>query len=486
MGTIDTATLVPIPGWGMPDWAPLPVPAEAPRAADPEASYATGAARRTVGYPFDGDEVTLDHLCARWGDAPLDRMLKDDKVHASVHTLKQAILADDVQLTPAYQDVPEDDESDDAPARRADAKASKEVNRSDLRAIARIPGGLVEWLYQMLDALVYRSMLSEVAWERPADGPDAGQWTLGSLRVLPRTAWQFGLDPYGVVAGYFVETPDDGTVYLEKTKYARLTWMPRQGDPRGTTICDAAFKAWNFKRELYPELFDYIDKHGSPSLVGKTPPRAQPRVPRGPDGLPIQGAAPIPAAQDLADQLKAFRSNSILAVSAETEVEQLEVKGEGNVHFAAFDLMDRAIVHAILQVTRATMESEHGSKADSGQASDVFSLLVRIGKHFTATVLREQVLLPLNVARYGRDWAQRYTSRVQLGMVERQDQAMLLNAVANLVNAGALHPSDVPRILRWSGLPVEASTVPVAQLQQRPNGAGSDIPAKPAAPAPAA
>jgi hypothetical protein len=135
------------------------------------------------------------------------------------------------------------------------------------------------------------------------------------------------------------------------------------------------------------------------------------------------------------------------------EVKPLEVKGEGGVYVGAFNLCDAEIVFAIDQVTRATLPSEHGSRADSVTAQDIIGLVVRWTKLYTAGVLRRDYYKQRVLKNFGPAASDEYAPRVQLGDTEHQDFAQAANAIANLANSGLLTEADAHLILDWLGVP---------------------------------
>lgn len=468
--------------------------------ADPRQEYISGFGRTYQGFSYyPGGATTLDACAAEiareQGPYVLEAMRRDPKVNASLNTRKAGILSGGLQLAPAIQADPtagpDSDEANDP-----DVLKAAEIRDFCQRCIDRLGQPIEETLAELLDAMVYGVKLAETTFEVAGPGPDQGKLMPRSLRVKPNAAWAFVVDPALEVLGYLAKTPTvmpgstadpaalasgsafGGYAVLPAEKVVVFTWRPRDGDPRGTSILDGAFTAWNFKIQTWPELGRYIVSFGSATRVGETAPGAVPELPRDANGVPIPGAPPVTAEAALLAALQNSRNGGVVTHKSGGKVYDLLPPGEGGPFHRAIDLCNNEIVVAILEQERATQEATHGSKADSQTGQDILGQSVKLDKLALAHVARRQFLQPTVRLNYGDDAADRLTPLVSLGGTESQDRAQMLNAYAGV--GYAIDPSQLPWIDHDLGIKVrdpEPEPQPIADQVPGPSEAVDGAPA---------
>lgn len=374
--------------------------------------------------------LPIDDLERELGDDVYTQMLHDAQVWSCFVVLKTAILEDGLSL------VPHDNDPDGAIAAFC---------RRALEQLT-IPIGAVLW--DMLDALAYGSRVAELMYG-DGDGEDAGRVTLFALKPKARHTVAFVVDDFlnvlGMQAmpGVWRSTRPDGTdpqQPLPRSKFAILTWWPRNSDPRGTSVLRRAYNAWWLKTQAWPEYLKYLVQFGTPSLVGKA------KVGTNADGVSFK--------QLLFEALLAYQNGTALVVELGEEIEALSgaTGAQNDVFPTAVDLFDRQITRAILLQTRATMEAEHGSRADSSTGKDVLDMIVAQGKQALGQMLVDDVLAPLVELNFGPAALQTLPT-LALGQTEQEDVIPLMNAVAQLERAGYIQPSQYPAIDARLGLP---------------------------------
>jgi hypothetical protein len=418
-----------------------------PAPAEPRREYTAGSASwlsylgavRALPHAVDDLEQEL-------GDDLYTRMLRDPRVAGDVGLLIAAVLEDGYSLTPAA--TPEGD----AAAAAAAAESAAFVRR----CLDHLDIPLPDVLADMLDALSYGCRIAEQVYADGAE-PDAGRLVLRAIKVKPRRAVAFVVDPYLNVLGMLAAEPGRplaiSTVVtvgappppslLPRSKFAVLSYRPKDSDPRGRTILRAAYNWWWIKTQLLPELMKFGAQFGTPSLLGTTAEAAAPD-PSDPTKSPEQL---------LLEKLLAFQSGTALSVPFDTKVEVLQAALSGGESFfeRCIDLCDRQISTAIIGATRATQEAKSGSKADSETAKGLFDSIVSAARSAVATMLQRDVVAPLlryNDAR----WAA-YPPIVALGGVESEDRTPAWNAAANLERAGYLDSSQYPALDAQLGIP---------------------------------
>lgn len=419
----------------------------------------------------------IDPLDRDFPDSIYETMLLDPAVAASVTLLKVAILSEETTLTPP---VPEDDPAFDR---------ARELADFCQRAIDDLSEPFEDTLFELLDALWAGNRVAELVY-RPGDGPDAGRLTLDRVKVKPRRAVAFVVDPYLNVLGILgrlagpasnalnaslisAEAPPPNL--LPRQKFAVLTWRPSDGDPRGTSLLRPAYNAWWVKTQAWPGFLKYLAQFGNPSLIGFTPESGPQRVQSyASDGTVETDAAGNPIyitpEQAMLNALLAFQSSSAAVFPNGATVTILEPKGpagSGQVYERAVEILDRQIVLAILCQTLSTGEARYGARAAAQVHQDVLGLVIRQGKKALARCIRRDILTPLVRYNFG-EAALALVPTVSLGATEQEDKAAIMNAVANLGRAGLVDPSQLRLLDQMLGLPIRDEAAVTIQGQQEP------------------
>lgn len=385
----------------------------------------------------------IDDLTGELGDDLYERMLNDAQVAACINVLRSATLENGVVLRPAV---------DDADADGYDQ--SKELVARYERMLDGLELPLDDVLWDMLRALALGSRVAEQVYAYDSTYTGRSLLALQALKVKPRRATAFVVDPYGSVQGLLGAKPGQtavsenalpsGAEVIERAKFAVFSFRPKDNDPRGSTLLRTAYNAWNLKQQIIPEWFKYLVQFASASLVGKTAPDAL-------DSLDADGNIITPQ-QRMLNELLAFRNGTAIALAAGEDLDLLFSQGNGKAFLEAFAWCDKQITIAVTSQTRAMMESQFGSRADSETGQDLLDTFVRQLKKSVCAMMRRDVLSAL--VRYN-DGARLLplTPYASLGETEQQDLAGLMNAVAALNRASYLDPSQYAGIDEQLNLP---------------------------------
>ena len=415
----------------------------------------------------------IDDLTAELGDDLYERMENDPMVRACLGVIKTGILEESVTLVPAI-----DDDTADGYQQSADLVDWCQAILDDLT----IP--LDDVLWDMLSCMAYGVRVAEQKYEIERTYTGQEQVVLCALKPKPRAAIGFAVDPYLNVLG-LVGRRGGETSLLERDRFAVLTFRPKDSDPRGTTILRASYNAWDLKMRTWPEYLRYLVQFASPSIDGEVAPGA-------PDELEYNDAGDatgvtLTAEQAFLQKLLVFRNGSVIARPSGSKLTMLWSQGEGKAFLEAFRLFNREIATGIVYQTRALMEAEFGSKADSSTANDILTTLIRQLKRSVCRMLRTDVLRLLVRYNYGPE-AEPLTPYASLGETEQQDWAGMMSAASQ---AGyTLDPSQFPGIDELLNLPprdpeAAAPSEPDdadqdAQPQQPPEDAQQGEPGQPA------
>lgn len=420
--------------------------------ADPAREYVAAGSRLSLVRGIRTLPWAIDDLAADFGDDIYDRMMLDPQVVANVNIYKAFIISDGIRLVPAVED--EDDQRH---------PQAVEIAKWCLRVLNALDPSIDDVMWDMLDALPYGNRVAEEVWE-----VRGGQLVLKALKVKPRRAVAFVVDEYmnlvGLVAGggrgrsgRAIITTEDGTSQiLPRSKFAVLSFRPKNGDPRGTTLLRPAYTPWWIKQQAHPIKLKYLAQFGSASIIGKTAPNAPDGYAKDADGNDIPGSYKT-AIQWLLDALLEFQAGSALAVPNGTEVDTIEVRGGGEAFLAIEGQSNREITKAILHQVLATEEAEFGTRAQATVHQDVLGIILRQTRKAVARMIHRDILEDLVRYNYGDEAAANLTPTVDLGEVEQQDMIALMNAVANLERAGFLADEQRPAIDVKLGLPVRST-----------------------------
>jgi hypothetical protein len=398
------------------------------RRPDPRQQYVVG------GNHYLGTSVpqvlpeSIDDLTRAFGFSAYDALMAIPAVSSSINTLKLGIMAGDMQIT----------ETHPAPFYKKtltpEQKLSADVRDFCERMLNRIPG-LRGVFLQMLDAVLYGNKLAEKTADIAEYGPDMGRMVLKTLTVKKRNAWMFVVDNTMNVTGILAKgMAGKPFQLLPSEKFVWLTWWPHNNDPRGTSVARPAYAPANLSVQLYAQYFKYLKQFAGPSLICTTAPEAESVVDSD------TGHILTPEMVMLA-QAELFQNGSVFVIPFGAEVTPIYVQGNGEAFLKGFDFLDRQMVHGILGQTRATMEAEHGSKADSEQGDSILNLLTTYGRDLFGEVIRNMILKQFVALNWNQEVADLYTPYVYFGSVNPKNTVAMWNALSNAKKAGLLTAS---------------------------------------------
>lgn len=406
----------------------------------------------------------IDDITQDFGDDLYDRMDLDPVVHANKNVLKTAIIEEGLRLAPAVDDADADG-----------YELANEIANFCQSVLNDLQIPLDDVLFDLLDAIQCGSKLAEEVYRAvpatsyvlPGTSPISrtqDMLILSALKPKPRASTAFIVDAYMNVQGIAAARPGMGSVpqglyaaplrspnVLSRDKFAVLTFRPKNADPRGTSAFRPAYFPWFAKQQVWDEFLKYLAQFASPSIYAIAS-EASTKT-----GILVTDASGTtttrPAGEVLRDTLLDFRNGTAMGLPYGTLVDTLQVAGDGQAFHNAFLHCDQQITVAILHQTRATMEAEHGSKADSETGQDILGTIQRQAKRSVCTMLRRDILRPLVSYNYGPDAARRLTPNASLGSVEKQDFNAFALAIAALAKVGYLDPSQYAAIDQQLNLP---------------------------------
>jgi hypothetical protein len=445
--------------------------------ADPRRQYVAGSGlawytNYARSLPWAFDDLTTD-----FGDDYYERMLFDAVVNSCVTIYKASVLEEGVALSSAVDDKDADGYD----------KAKLMLEYCE-RVLDDIDPSMDDTLWGMLDACAYGNKVAELNWDDDRTYSGLQHLKLVSIKVKPRRSTAFVVDTYLNVLGLVARIPgigvpvQTGTILaiadpgqlenlLPRSKFAVLTFRPKDNDPRGSSMLRAANTAWYNKMQTWPEYLKYLAQFASPGLIGFTPEGAESAPLLDGDGNVI-GAGTSPE-QLMVNTMAQWRNGAALAFAGGSAVTVVQSQGEGRAFLSAFAEYDRQIGKAILTQTLATGEGQHQARAAASVHQDVLTTLIRQGRRAVVRMLTRDVLRQMIRFNFGEQASLELTPKVSLGQVEQQDFSATANAIAALNKAGYLDPSQFPGVDTLLSLPARdpaaLATPPPAQTPPAPN-----------------
>lgn len=421
----------------------------------------------------------LQALYRRWGvrgrarrfdDWTYDLMDEDPAAGGSLDVLMNGVFSNKPAIVPRVRP---------RPGRPADDQARADTSKrmADLcqYGLDRMDTPLHEVLARLTrSAWKHGASLGDLVWGDVGLGEFKGKMVLKEIREIPRCDWDFAVDEFLKVQGYFGRGADGQYRLWGRRKFLALTWGGEGGDPRGTSIYNRAAEAWNFSDQLPAEWFKFAMRHGQPvpDLM----------MPQDADKVLNPATGLYESMEDQAARsLESYRAGKYMIRPFGSAFNLNEPKAEGNVFKMADDHCRRKIILAILLQARATMEAENGSKADSETSERILDSLNFYARRWVSRAVEWSPLYLTALYNEGPAVADEHTPAFDLGAVGKQDFAAMLTAFAAL-GLEAI-PTIWPDMYAMANLPEAsleevqafvASQVKVVPAPQPPNSADAN------------
>jgi hypothetical protein len=413
----------------------------------------------------------VDDVVRRYGPRVYELMTYDPAVDCAIGLLKAGALAEGIRLT-----VPEElsirpGEVVSRRKQQQELELAAEVLEYCERGIARLAlldRPAVETLDEMLDALPFGCELAEVVWELMEEGPDQGRLQLRRFQPKPRWSWAFRVTRTMEVPALRVWT-GQGWEDVARDHFALLSWRPRKGDPRGSSLLRAAYMPWNLKLQTYPDLGEYLKKFASASLVLEASADARPQTIKDQAGATRE----VPVPELMARALVDYKQHSVIGLPPGISAKIIQAVGNGEAFGQAHDRVDRDIFRTVILATRPIMESRFGSRADSESGMDLFGIAVKRVREPLGLMFKKDVLARGVELNWGRAIAERYTPDVSFGVSEHMSPD-LLSAFAGAWQKGLFEPFHKPWIWSKLGAPAPPTGIEPTPPPGTVAGGGAD------------
>lgn len=395
------------------------------------------------------EEWGFDRYCHFHRKQPLPilrAMSRTPPVQASASVLFSTVLSGGAQIVSAVR--PSDDSKPDP-----DQELALQLVEECKRATARLDTPLETSMWEALNAILERVKL----WEHPlipvVGGVDAGNYTLAGFKFKPRWSWRFRVDRAMNVVGIDCWTVNRKWETLDPDHFGWFAWNGVDSDPRGDSVLDAAYPAFQMLTQLWPEALVGWKQFGTPSIFYTTGESAMRDVPvRDSTGTPT--GKTISAEKSMANMLIYSQKNgSQLVAMPGATAKVLESSRSGDTISSAISILEAQMIICVLLQTRATTEAKFGSRADAENGTGVVGTFAQSIRSALCASFRKPYRMMIE-ANHGPDIAARLTPLVTLGKIDARNFAAIVQAIGVLFQSGYFTEAQLMWVDEFCGLPI--------------------------------
>ncbi len=331
---------------------------------------------------FIGDRAlpqSIDDAEADFGLAIFDRMYNDPVIGGHVDLLRIKVLENGMSITPAYVC---DDLSSASPG---DVQRHNEADRVARYVRFMLTGleddqfsGLKDVLWDMLGAIYKGHKLAEVTTELATTGEFSGYERIESIRAKPRENYAFVVDGYNRFRGVMAIVPGKGITIrqglvfdinqlpnaISPDKLFILSLGAQNGDPRGRSWLRPAYAPWYEKLIARSDDLKNLAQHAGGKISIEMPENATSSDP-----------AKTPE-QEVLDNAVQWVNGGVFVAKYGTKLTVHYPNGTAAPFDTFMNRRDREIVLAIIKNIRSTMDTQHGSRADSSTGENMLDSVV--------------------------------------------------------------------------------------------------------------
>lgn len=395
---------------------------------------------------------TVDDAEQKYGLGLYDRMNNEPYLRAADHTLKMIATNDGMSILPNLG------KPDGKPGSPSEEDYASSVWAADfmnwcLDSLPQNSPGrsMKKVLWNLLDAGRKGHKLAEVTRYVIEEGEYAGLLGIKTITTKPRENYTIVLDDMNVFRGVMAKIPGVSLIVrtgmigdasgfpnvISPDKLIIFSLAENDGDPRGVSWYRAAYSPWYSKQMIRNEELKTAVQFGGGMLVIELP-QSDARIPV---KDPTTGKE-VTLFDSVLKTGMSLRNGGVGVFPNGTKVEVITPRANPDFFAEAISQCDREMVTAVILSARTLLEAKHGSRADTGTSQDLLDEVRTYIRAILCEVIQDQLVRPHIELNRGKEFAAKYCPVVQMVGANKPDFAANGAAVAALVTAKAISPSQ--------------------------------------------
>jgi hypothetical protein len=344
---------------------------------------------------------------------------------------------------------------EDYEAQLSQHEKAEEVRLFVKSEIKNLKSNIKTVLWEALEGYSVGHKLFEIVYEIGAEGIH-----IADLKPKGKKLYTIVVDNFMNTLGIIPGLNDGKLGFLQDAKTGLIgpekfwVFAPRikDGDPRGVAAYRACYAPWYEKQLTRPESLKFLKQFGGGMISLELPEITEKNRYVTVDGVKYERVVYYQSI------LTKFAVNGG-AFSHEhgANITVHSSNGEGKAFQNQFDRSDREMALAFLKSTRAILEAQHGSKADSETSLDLLSSLVEWLRDSLCESIMHVVKLMV-LLRFGVEAVQNLLPTATLAELQKEDIPALLSALSQALAAGMVTPEQLPYWDQKLGQPVRVVT----------------------------
>ena len=388
---------------------------------------------------------TIDDAEELFGIGLYQRMADEEAtLGAVVKALKTRVLSNGLTINPSHPE-PKNTASQEEKDDYENADKARSYIKAVIARLAVKDRPIVETLRSALDCSYMGHKLAEMTADLIESGEFKGKMGLKQFGTKPRENYAFvvntGTNEFlGVIAKVpggsialrtgLVFDPKYISNMIAPEKLINFTLDDRDGDPRGKSWFRPLYTSWWGKQTTRVQCEKALSHFAGGMVTITIPTTKSSELFQN----PVTGKrdtlmnSTLAAASELAN-------GRIAVFSDGTNVAVHMPQGELRAFEATFERQDREMVTCFLLSSRALLEAQHGSKADSGASQDLVDELVDYCRGRFCELLTTRMLRWLVTGSYGEEFAEKYCPIASMQNSSEPDFPAVATAVAAMQTA---------------------------------------------------
>lgn len=310
--------------------------------------------------PFNPDDLyQQDNTYGIYED-----MLQDDQVSVSMQLKKDLVLGSGF-------DIVTDDESQDEIKSDLERALYDDTDRP-----------LEDQLHEILTAYDFGFSISEKLFKRRQDG----SLTWRDLKTRHPATWKIETDKHGNITKYSQFSISTDTPINPKSLIHYVN-NPRFQNPYGKSDLRDAYKAWFTKEHITRYYGIFLEKHSSPTPVGR-----------------YDKNAPQSAKTEIFNSLKRLQTNTAMVIPKEIEIDYLQSNSDGEAYTKGINIFNMFIGRALFIPDLMGFQGEQTSGGSYSLGQEQMSLFfkhIERRRRTLEALINNHIIKPLVFFNFG-------------------------------------------------------------------------------------